>query len=519
MKIKTLSQKDFDWVKWNSKKIEKEAKKMLEETKKVFSKIKSIKKEERGFENTIFALEKSYEETDIFFTKIDILSQAHPQKDIRKAAQKYKNFLSEKFIDINFDKEIYQAILDYKKYGEKREVLESTDKILLKKIYEEYKDMGFSLPKKTQEKLKKINKKISKLSSDFFVNINNHQDNILLSKKEINGLSDIFLQSLKKEKGKFVVSLDHPEMIPFMENSENEIKRKELSQKASKKGGKKNLIILNEILKLKKEKVKILGYKSYPDYVTKNRMAKKGKNIENFFESLLKKIEKKGIEDLKVLEQYKQKKKNNKKEKLFSYDIAYYNNLYKKENFGIDEEKNKEFFQLEEVKKEMINMFGKLFNFKMKKNNTIKLWHKDIEFYDVFQGGKKISHIIFDLFPREGKDGGACMIGITSQCKKKFNKKDKQYNAPTALINCNFSKATKKIPSLVSHLEMEIIFHEFGHALHHTLAKSKYANNSGSNVAWDFIETPSQLLENWAIDQDFLYKVSKHWKTGEKNIN
>jgi Zn-dependent oligopeptidase len=332
-----------------------------------------------------------------------------PKKEIREVSQKSENFLSGELIEINFDEEIYQAILDYKKHGEKKDKLDSADKVLLKEVYETYKDMGFFLQKKDQEKLKKINKKISKLSSDFSMNVNNHKDKILLSKNETNGLSKIFLNSLKKEKEKFVVSLDYPEIVPFMETSENEKKRKELLEKESKKGGRKNLKILDEILKLRKEKVEMLGYKSYPDYITKDRMAKKGENIEKFFTPLLKKIEKKGGEDLKILESFKQLKKENKKEKLFSHDIAFYQNILQKEKFNLDEEKNKEFFQLEIVKKEMMEMFGKLFGFQMKKNDEIKLWHKDVELYDIFEGSKKISHIIFDLFPRDGKYGHAAM--------------------------------------------------------------------------------------------------------------
>lgn len=514
-KINILTQKDFDWVKWNEKKIKEEVKNIIQKTDEEILKIKNIKKEDRTFENTIFALEKKEEGVGSVFSRLHALSQLSPQKNIREITQRFEVFLSEKMIEFDSDKDIFDAICEYKKNNFKKENLSEVDKVLLREYFYAYKKKGFSLPEKKQQELKKINKKISKLSSKFSVNLNNYSDKILLSKSETKGLSEIFLNSLKKEKGKYIVTLDYPEIVPFLETSANSKKRREIFQKNSRKGGRGNLKILNEILELKKTKTKILGYQNYPDYVVEDRMAKKGENVEKFFESLIEKVKNSSLDDLRNLERFKIKKEY-KKKKLESYDVSYYSNLLKKAKFNVDENHLKEFFQLENVKKEMFETFSNLFGFKIKKNNSVKLWHKDVEFYDIFVGEKKISHLIFDLYPREGKYGHACMMELSTHSKKYFDKNKKEYNPSCATIVCNFLKPTKNIPSLISHYEIQTIFHEFGHALHHVLTQAKYINNSGTNVAWDFVEVPSQLLENWCWDEKFLYKVSHHWKTGEK---
>ena len=365
-------QKDFDWINFSSKQLEKKSNEVIKNRKRDLDKIKKIEKKNRTFENTVFSLEKSGRGVSIFFAKLEVLLNMSPKKNIREICAKIEVSASAKLIEIEFDKGIFDALSEYKK-NIKNEKLGEIDKKLFKDYLNDYTKMGFSLSDKKQKELKKINKRISKLSSDFSVNINNYSDNILLSKTETDGLSEIFLKTLKKEKGKFMVSLDYPEMIPFMETSENEKKRKELSEKASKKGGRKNLKILSEVLKLKEKRAKMLGYKNHADFIVEDRMAKNGKNIENFFEPLLKKIQKAGKEDLKMLEKFKKEKTGNKKAKLFPYDIAFYSNLLQKEKYNVDEQKIKEYFQLDIVKSEMIKMFGELFGFEMKKNNKIKL--------------------------------------------------------------------------------------------------------------------------------------------------
>ncbi len=306
-------------------------------------------------------------------------------------------------------------------------------------------------------------------------------------------------------------------MIPFMETSENEKKRKELSDKASKKGGKKNLKILSEVLELKSKRAKMLGYKNHPDFIAEDRMAKNSKNVINFYQPLLKKLQKPGRADLAMLQKFKAQKTGDRKAKIFSHDIAYYANLIQKEKYGVDEQKIKEYFQLDIVKSEMIEMFGKLFGFEMKKNNKIKLWHKDVEFYNVYSGGEKISHIAFDLHPREGKYGHAAMWDLQYSYQKDLNKKDRQ--AAMGVVVCNFAKKVGKTPALMTISEVGTLFHEFGHSLHQILSEGKFASSSGTNVSWDFVETPSQLLENWFWNKKVMKKISKHWKSGKSLKN
>jgi thimet oligopeptidase len=354
------------------KRLENKSQEIIENRKSDLVEIKNIESKERTFLNTVFALEKSDRDVDGFFGKLEVLLHMSPKKPIREKCAQIEVKMSAQLIEIDFDKGIFDALVEYKK-NYKNDKLKDIDKKLFKDYLRAYTKMGFDLKAKEQTELKKVNKEISKLSSAFSVNINNYTDNILLGNDDLEGLSDIFIQSLKKEKDKYIVSLDYPEMIPFMETSSNEKKRKQLLDKASKKGGKENLKILSEILKLKDKRAKMLGYKNHPDFIAEDRMSKKGKNVVDFYEPLLEKLEKPGRADLKILEYCKKEQTGDLKEKLQPQDIAYYANILKKQKYNVDEQKLKEYFQLDIVKFEMIEMFGKLFGFEMKKNNKIKL--------------------------------------------------------------------------------------------------------------------------------------------------
>ncbi len=511
MKYLTLKQKDFDWINWNERDFKKEAEVILESRKKVFEEIKNIKKNKRNFKNTILPLERNNEILGDFFSKLSVLINLSENKKQRDFLSEFMNELSSELIEIDFDEGIYKALKEYKSQL-KKDNIDGIDKKLFEDYFDDYKNRGFFLDKKEQKRLKEIDKKISKLSLKFSININNWRDEIELKEEELKGLPKDFIKNLKKEKDKYIVSTDYPELNPFIENSEIDYKREEILKKVSQKGGKENLSLLKKIIKLKKEKALLLRYSSYSDYVVKDRMAKKASRVEKFFNSLIKKTEKGFQKDFVSLLEYKKKLKKNEKEKLYPHDIAFLSNKIFEEKFGLKQEELRDYFPLERVKKEMFKVFSELFDFKIKRNKKIFLWSKEVEVYDIFVDGQKVAHLAFDLFPRKGKYGHAAMWDIYSSYE---NDKGKRTPAMAAVV-CNFPKDTKEKSSHLSHYEIQVLFHEFGHALHQILSKARYFSHSGTSVAWDFVETPSQLLENWTWDKNFLKKISKHYETGKK---
>ena len=511
-RIKKYSKKDFAWTRWGPEDIERAAVEIIEHKKRKCAGIKKIPPKERTFENTIYAMEAGGYGIDDAAGFIHILSNTSSDMRVRDAARKAEQKLAKAMIDLEYDEKMYEAVAQYARKSRKEKLSQDSRK-LLNDILRGYKRIGFELPKKKREKLKNIHKRLAKLSNDFEKNINEYKDCILVSKKELDGLPERYIDGLKKDKsGKYKVSLDYPEFAPFMANAENAKKRKELMDKNLRKGGKCNISILKEALALRAEAARILGYRHYADFVLAERMAKNAHNAQKFLNSLAKKLEKGVQADIDAMSRAKEKKCGSK-EPLYYYDISYYSNILRKKLYDIDSEKLREYFPLEHVKKEMFKIFGDLLSVRFEKTKGYPLWHKDAELYAIKERGKVLSYFILDLFPREGKFGHAAVFGIV-EGRKNFT--EDEYILPVGGLVMNVSSPSEKYPSLLSYGDVLTLFHEFGHLLHHCLSKARYSSQSGTSVKLDFVEAPSQMLEFWAENEKVIKRISKHYKTGKK---
>ncbi len=513
MKRITYTKKDFAWAKWNADEIKEAAENIITHKKKRYAEIKKIPAKERTFENTVYAIEASdYDVIDSMYS-INLLMNASPKEDVRKAAQKAIDILERKLVDVEFDEGLYRAV---KEYSKKKEKLAGEDKKLFEDMLLSYKRMGFELSSEKRRELKKNIKRLSKLSNDFSNNINEYKDNIAVTKDELTGLPENYIKGLKKDKrGQYVVTLEYPDFFPFVKNAENASKRKELIDKSFQQGGKKNMKLLSEILELRRQNAKFLGYDTHADFKTETRTAKSAKKAFLFVSGLMRKINKGTMLDMSQLVNIKRRFLGISNAKLEYYDIAYYINQLQKEKFDVDSEIVREYFPLETVKKGTFEIYSKLLSVQFQKLNGYSLWHKEVELYAVKDNnGKIVSYFLLDLYPRENKYGHACVTTLVQGRKKQF--KD-EYVVPIACMLANFPKPSKKHPSLLSHGEVETFFHEFGHIMHEILTTAKYASQSGTSVAWDFVEAPSQMLENWVWDKKMLNILSEHYKT-KKNL-
>ncbi|MDB5260675.1 MAG: Zn-dependent oligopeptidase [Candidatus Nomurabacteria bacterium] len=514
MKTIPLTEKDFKWVKMTPAQMKKIAVEYIEHKKKAYAEIKSIKKDDRTYLNTLYALERCDDKFESFFSKLAIFSDFSPSKEIREAANTVAIESSQKLVDIEYDKGLFDAVADYYEGNFKKEKksLRKEDIKLLEETLREYRRMGFALPKAKQNRLKQLLKKLSKLSLDFRKNITDHQDYILGTKEELAGLSERFIESLPQHTdGRYIVTLQYPHIIPFMADAKNREKRKELALKNLQKGGKKNLKILDELVKFRHEIATILGYKHHADFRTENRMAKTGKTVEDFQKSLEKDIVPLAKKDIQQLTEFG---KSMGIKKMEFYDMAYLNTQLKKKLYDVDPEVIMSYFPLEHVRTEMFKMFGELFSISIKEYN-IKLWHKDAKSYQVNdKNGDLIGYFSMDLFPRVGKNGHAAMHDVVIPHEKEYG--SEEYIAPYSSMVCNFPAPSKKSPSLLSIRDVETLFHEFGHCLHMTLSRARLESQAGANVAWDFVETPSQIMENWIWDPKVMERFSKHYITGKK---
>lgn len=521
MKTLPLTAKDFAWVKMTPAFMKKKADEYLSHKKKVYAEIKAILPEKRTYENTLYALERCDDIFDSIFDKMSFLSSVSTKKEVRDAATEVLTYMSEKSVDIEYDRGLFIAMLEYYEgnFRDEKKQLRKEDIKLLKETIREYRRMGFDLPLPKQKRLKQLLKKASGLSLAFRKNINDYQDYILCTKEELDGLPDRFIDALPKHTdGKYIVSLQYPHKLPFMESANNRTKREELAIKDLKKGGKKNLKVIKELVELRHEISSILGYKHHADFVTENRMTKSGKVASEFQEELLKKIAPAAKTELTELQVHA---KALAIPKINYFDITYVASKLEKKLYDIDQEIVKSYFPLPHVQAEMFTLFSKLFSISVHQVQ-MPLWHKDVQFFEIRDEvkenkGELIGYFALDLYPREGKFGHACVDHISPAKEKGW--KSEEYDAPVAAILCNFTTPTKKTPSLLSVREIETLFHEFGHLLHATLTRARLQSQSGTNVAWDFVETPSQIMENWVWDKEVLQKLSKNYKTGERMPN
>ncbi len=512
-----LTPKDFTWVSMTPALMKKQADAYILHKKKVYSEIKKILPENRTFLNTLYALERCDDSFDSFFSKMGLLSEVSPKKEVRDAAHLVATEMSQKLVDIEYDRDLFIALCEYHEgnFLDEKKSLRKEDVKLLEETIREYKRMGFELPTATQKKLKTLMKKVSKLSIAFRQNINDYQDYIVCTKEELAGLSERFISTLpQNEKGKYLVTLQYPHIGPFMGEANNREKRKELAEKNLKKGGVKNLKIIEELVTLRQEIAKILGYKHHADFRTENRMAKNAKTAEDFQESLLKKCAPGAKVDLEALRAHA---KTLGIKKMEHYDISYIATNLKKKLYDLDPETVKGFFPLEHVKGEMFKLCETLFSISIKEIET-KLWHKDVKLYQVNDADKEskgalIGYFAMDLYPRDGKFGHAAMFDVIVPHELSYG--TEEYIAPLSSMVCNFPAPTKKVPSLLTVGEVETLFHEFGHCLHMTLSRARHESQAGANVAWDFVETPSQIMENWVWDKEVMKKLSKHYETGK----
>ncbi len=513
MQHTTRSPKDFEWTKMTEDDIKALVAPILAHKKKIYEQIKKIPAETRTFENTVFGIESSDYEIQHKILEVDVLMSTSTDPNIRKVATETFQTIAKEMVDIEYDKEVYRAL---KEYAAKQEKLEGPKEKLFKDMLRNYRRMGFDLPEETQAALKENLKELSELGTNFRRNISEYKDTIEVRRMELEGLSEKYIEGLRvTDRDTYLVGLEYPEYIPFMENAKHELKRKELAEKNLRKGGEANMQILKRLLELRDQNAKLLGYANHGAYVTETRMVKNPETVKSFLFGLAKDLLPLARKELEELQEYKRKDTGNTTATLEHYDISYYRNQSKKQKFNIDEEKVREYFPFEKVVRGVLDIYSELFSVTFEKKEGYPLWHEDVTLYAVKNmSGEILSYFLLDLFPREGKYNHAAAFLVAGG----YLMPDGKYHSPICAMVANFNKPSANTPSLLSYQEVETFFHEFGHVMHATLTSAEYLSQSGSNAVWDFVEAPSQMLENWIWDKGILNKLSGHFLRPEETL-
>lgn len=470
----------------------------------------NVKENEKTFDNTMLALDDMMFELGNIMSTLELLSSVHPDSAIRNETMKYSEELSKYATEISLNEDLYRAI---KKYSQSEEA-KKLDGFKLRyttKTVEEFERNGFALPKEKRDELQIVQNKISELGIKFSNNIDSYDDSLIVSEADMDGLPDDYKASHKVSEGKYKIDLSYPSYIPFMKYSKSEKARKELSFKYKNRAKDSNLVVLKQMIEQRHKKAQILGYPSFATYELGDRMAKTPKTVWDFENRLAEKVKAKAKLDLEELLVIKRKMTGNAQEKVINeWESGYYNNILLIEKYQLDNQKLKEYFEVNNVINGMFEVANKLFGISFIEVKNASVWHEDVILYELQREGKSFARVYFDLYPRPNKYGHAAVFHMIGGKNTKEG-----YQMPTAAMVCNFPKATADQPALLPHSDVETFFHEFGHVLHNTMTVSELSSQAGTAVARDFVELPSQLMENWAWNYDALKLYAKHYKTGE----
>lgn len=494
-------------------------KQLIEETK---AEIQAIvdNNETPTFTNTVEALENTGQQLDratsIFFN----LNSAETNEEIQKIAQEISPLLTAFNNDLLLNQALFKKVQTVYESRSSYNLTEE-QKMLLEKQYKSFTRNGANLPEDKKAILRKIDADLSKLKLTFGENVlaeTNAYHMHITNEQDLAGLPEGVKEAAaqaatEKNLEGWVITLDYPSYIPFMKYAENRALRKELSlafgARAYNKNKFNNEQNVLQIVNLRHQRAQLLGYKSHAHFILEERMAETPNKVQSFLNELLEKAKPAAIKEFNELESYAKNLDNiNNLEK---WDSAFYAEKLKQEKFSLDDEKLKPYFKLENVINGVFAVANKLFDLHFEIDNTIEKYHEDVKTYRVTNSDGALVAIFYaDFHPRPGKRGGAWMTSYKPQ--QKFHGIN---DRPHISNVCNFTKPTASKPSLLTFNEVTTLFHEFGHALHGMLANTTYKGLSGTNVYWDFVELPSQILENWCYEKETLELFAKHYETEE----
>lgn len=469
-----------------------------------------------SFDNTIDALQNIGEFLERNSALLFNLNSAETSEEIQKITQQASPILTKFQNDVRLNQALFERIkIVYE--NRENENLTTEQLALLEKEFKGFTRNGALLSKDKKDILREIDTKKAQLSLRFGENVLADTNSFSLhvtEEKELKGIPDQVREmaaDIAKSKNKtgWVFTLDYPSYVPFMTYLEDRSLRCKMSLAFGKRGFQENdhnnSEIILKLIELRKKRAELLGYESHASFVLEERMAGSEENVNNFLEDLYQKALPAAKKEWKEVEDFAKEKLN--LDKIEKWDTAYVSEKLKQAQLDLNEQLLKPYFPLEKVKLGLFEIVGKLYGLSFKKNNDIEGYHEEVDIYEVFNSQGEYHALLYtDFFPREGKRNGAWMTSYRSQ---------KKGQRPHISIVCNFSKPTASLPSLLTFQEVSTLFHEFGHALHGILADTTYGALSGTNVHWDFVELPSQIMENWCYEKEALKLFAKHYKTNE----
>ena len=479
--------------------------------------------DEPTFANTVEPYELSGEMLERTTTVFGNQLSANTCDELQELANKLMPMLSEHENDISLNEQLYARI---KKVYDNRanEQLNAEQQKLLEDIYIGFTRNGANLNDEQKATFREITKQLSLLSLQFSNNLlketNDYQMH-LTDKADLKGLPESAIEAAREtaeEKGLegWVFTLKAPSYSPFMTYAANRELRQQLymayNTRCTHDNAQNNMEVVKQLANLRMQVAQLLGYKTYADYALERRMALDQTHVYRLLNDLLDAYTPTAHKEIEEVQALAQELEGNDF-KLMPWDLGYYSHKLKERKFNLDNEKLRPYFELSNVKKGVFGLATRLYGITFKENKDIPVYHPDVNAYEVFdKDGSFLAVLYTDFHPRAGKQGGAWM---TSYKEQWIDRQTGENSRPHISLVMNFTKPTKDKPALLTHGEVNTFLHEFGHSLHGMFANTTYKSLSGTSVFWDFVELPSQFMENYAVEKEFLHTFARHYKTGE----
>ncbi len=479
--------------------------------------------EKPTFLNTIVALENNGKELSRTLGVLFNLNASNTSDDLQKVVIEVTPLLTEHSNNISLNASLFQRV---KAVWDSRASLSlnAEDSMLLSKSYKGFTRSGANLSESDKESYRAISTELAELAVKFEQNdlaATNDFVLIITDQKDLSGLPESIIEAAEAEaKGRelednsWAFTLHAPSLRPFLKYSDNRALREEIwraSGTLCATGDKNdNQEIVKRIAELRLQIAQLLGYNTYADYALDNRMAHSAQTVNDFLEELLDKTINYAKADAKLIEDYA--RSNGFSEELMPWDFSYWNEKYVSETFEVNDEMTRPYFKLEDCEQALFLLADKLYGLKFIENSEVPRYHPDVVAYDVLsEEGESLALLYCDYFPRSSKSSGAWM----NTFREAYIDENGEKVTPIVVLVNNFTKPTATKPSLLSFSEFETMLHEFGHGLHGIMGKGSYASLTGTSVYQDFVELPSQMLENWASEKEYLDLFAKHYETSE----